>query len=161
MQENNLSITAKGHKAGFVNIVGNPNVGKSTFINSFAGKACTKTGNKPGVTKGKQWIRLNKGLELLDTPGILWPKFEDPNVGMMLAYTGAVKEGVIDIEELSCRLMELLNKYLMDYAAQHTKDVGDELIMKELEKIPNPKVKEIVIKKYVVCVVISNKIDKL
>ena len=66
-------------------IVGIPNVGKSTFINSFAGKACTKTGNKPGVTKGKQWIRLSKDLELLDTPGILWPKFEDPEVGMMLA----------------------------------------------------------------------------
>ncbi len=92
-------------------VVGIPNVGKSTFINSFAGKACTKTGNKPGVTKGKQWIRLNKSLELLDTPGILWPKFEDPEVGMKLAYTGAVKENVIDTEELACKLMELLNKY--------------------------------------------------
>ena len=69
-------------------IVGIPNVGKSTFINSFAGKACTKTGNKPGVTKGKQWIRLNKQVELLDTPGILWPKFEDQTVGLHLAYIG-------------------------------------------------------------------------
>lgn len=65
-------------------VVGIPNVGKSTFINTFAGRACAKTGNKPGVTKGKQWIRLNKGVELLDTPGILWPKFEDQQVGIRL-----------------------------------------------------------------------------
>ena len=92
-------------------IVGIPNVGKSTFINSFAGKACAKTGNKPGVTKGKQWIRLNKQVELLDTPGILWPKFEDPEVGMRLAYTGAVKEDVIDTETLACHFIALLAKY--------------------------------------------------
>ena len=91
-------------------VVGIPNVGKSTFINSLAGKACAKTGNKPGVTKGKQWIRLNKNVELLDTPGILWPKFEDHDVGLALAFTGAVKEDVIDLEELACRLMELLHK---------------------------------------------------
>ena len=71
-------------------IVGIPNVGKSTFINSFAGKACAKTGNKPGVTKGKQWIRLNKSVELLDTPGILWPKFEDQQVGLNLAFIGSI-----------------------------------------------------------------------
>ena len=70
-------------------VVGIPNVGKSTFINSFAGRACTKTGNKPGVTKGKQWIRLNKNVELLDTPGILWPKFEDQSVGLKLAIESA------------------------------------------------------------------------
>ena len=92
-------------------VAGIPNIGKSTFINSFAGKAVAKTGNKPGITKGRQWIRLDKHVELLDTPGILWPKFEDPNVGMMLAYTGAVKEGVIDIEELAVRLMELLHRF--------------------------------------------------
>ena len=92
-------------------VVGIPNVGKSTFINSYAGKACAKTGNKPGVTKGKQWIRLNKNVELLDTPGILWPKFEDPEVGMRLAYTGAVKEDVIDTETLACHFIALLAKY--------------------------------------------------
>ena len=87
-------------------VVGIPNVGKSTFINSFAGKACTKTGNKPGVTKGKQWIRLNKGVELLDTPGILWPKFEDQEVGVRLALVGSVKDDILNLEELSLKLID-------------------------------------------------------
>lgn len=82
-------------------VVGIPNVGKSTFINSFAGRACTKTGNKPGVTKGKQWIRLNKSLELLDTPGILWPKFSEQEVGMRLAYIGSMNDEILVIEELA------------------------------------------------------------
>ena len=82
-------------------VVGIPNVGKSTFINSYAGKACAKTGNKPGVTKGKQWIRLNKTLELLDTPGILWPKFEDQEVGKRLAFIGSIKDEILNLEELS------------------------------------------------------------
>ena len=94
-----------------VMVVGIPNVGKSTLINQISGRKGAKAENRPGVTRGKQWVTVDNGLQLLDTPGILWPKFEDPEVGMMLAYTGAVKEGVIDIEELSCRLMELLNKY--------------------------------------------------
>ena len=94
-----------------VMVVGIPNVGKSTLINQISGRKGAKAENRPGVTRGKQWVTVDSGLQLLDTPGILWPKFEDPNVGMMLAYTGAVKEGVIDIEELSCRLMELLLKY--------------------------------------------------
>ena len=89
-------------------VVGIPNVGKSTFINSYAGKACAKTGNKPGVTKGKQWIRLSKDVELLDTPGILWPKFEDQSVGLNLAFTGAVRDEVMDIEGLACNLMAYL-----------------------------------------------------
>ena len=86
-------------------VVGIPNVGKSTFINTFAGRACAKTGNKPGVTKGKQWIRLNKGLELLDTPGILWPKFEDQQVGMRLAFIGSMNDEILIPDELACDLI--------------------------------------------------------
>ena len=86
-------------------VVGIPNVGKSTFINSFAGKACTRTGNKPGVTKGKQWIRLNRGLELLDTPGILWPRFEDQQVGMRLAFIGSMNDEIVIMDELACDLI--------------------------------------------------------
>ena len=82
-------------------VVGIPNVGKSTFINSFAGKAAAKTGNKPGVTKGNQWIRLNKQVELLDTPGILWPKFEDQQVGLKLAFTGAINDDILDPENMA------------------------------------------------------------
>jgi ribosome biogenesis GTPase A len=89
-------------------IVGIPNVGKSTFINSFAGKACAKTGNKPGVTKGKQWIRLNKQVELLDTPGILWPKFEDQTVGQHLAFIGSIKDELIQSIDLALDLIEFL-----------------------------------------------------
>ncbi len=89
-------------------VAGIPNVGKSTFINSFAGKACTKTGNKPGVTKGAQWVRLNKQVELLDTPGILWPKFEDQEVGIKLAMIGSIKEEILNTEELSLELLKLL-----------------------------------------------------
>lgn len=92
-------------------VVGIPNVGKSTFINSYAGKACAKTGNKPGVTKGKQWIRLNKSVELLDTPGILWPKFEDQKVGMRLAYIGSIKDDILNIEELALGLIGYLQEF--------------------------------------------------
>ena len=89
-------------------VVGIPNVGKSTFINSFAGKACTKTGNKPGVTKGKQWIKLNKSVELLDTPGILWPKFEDQTVGLRLAFIGSINEDILNTSELALELLKYL-----------------------------------------------------
>lgn len=89
-------------------VVGIPNVGKSTFINALAGKACAKTGNKPGVTKGKQWIRLNKNVELLDTPGILWPKFEDQTVGLRLAYIGSIKDEILNTEELAAELCKFL-----------------------------------------------------
>ena len=91
-------------------IAGIPNVGKSTFINSLVGKACTKTGNKPGVTKGKQWIRLNKNVELLDTPGILWPKFEDQTVGLRLAWIGSIKDEILNTEELAAELTGFLVK---------------------------------------------------
>lgn len=106
----------RDRKRGIVNrpvramVVGIPNVGKSTFINSFAGKACAKTGNKPGVTKGKQWIRLNKGLELLDTPGILWPKFDDQQVGMRLALIGSMNDEIILMEELAMELIVFLQE---------------------------------------------------
>ncbi len=87
--------TERDRRRGILNrpvramVAGIPNVGKSTFINSFAGRACTKTGNKPGVTKGAQWIRLNKQVELLDTPGILWPRFDDQEAGIRLAFLGS------------------------------------------------------------------------
>ena len=89
-------------------ICGIPNVGKSTFINSFAKKSCTKTGNKPGVTKGKQWIRLNKTLELLDTPGVLWPKFEDNTVGMHLAMVGSINDEILHTDELAMDIIAFM-----------------------------------------------------
>lgn len=104
----------RNRKRGIINrpiramIVGIPNVGKSTFINSFAGKACTKTGNKPGVTKGKQWIKLNKNVELLDTPGILWPKFDDQTVGLRLAFIGSIKDEILNTSDLAIELIRFL-----------------------------------------------------
>lgn len=89
-------------------IIGIPNVGKSTFINKLAGKSVAQTGDRPGVTKSKQWIKVSPELELLDTPGILWPKFEDERVGMCLAYTGAIKDEILDINELAARFLEVL-----------------------------------------------------
>lgn len=86
-------------------IVGIPNVGKSTFINTYAGKACAKTGNRPGVTRGKQWIRLNRDVELLDTPGILWPKFDDQMIGLRLAVTGAIRDEILQTEEMALWLI--------------------------------------------------------
>ena len=93
-------------------VCGIPNVGKSTFINSLVGKAAAKTGNKPGVTKGKQWIRLNKNIELLDTPGILWPKFESNEVGLNLALIGSINDEILNLDDLSYELIERLkNNY--------------------------------------------------
>lgn len=104
-------------------VVGIPNVGKSTFINALAGKACAKTGNKPGVTKGKQWIRLNKNVELLDTPGILWPKFEDQQVGLKLAFIGSIKDEILNTEELAGELIKFLTTH---YAGILTEKYGIE-----------------------------------
>ena len=111
LQEKIARDAAKGMNRPLrVMIVGIPNVGKSTLINQISGRKGAKAENRPGVTRGKQWVTVDSGLLLLDTPGIQWPKFEDPNVGLMLAYTGAVKEGILDIEDLSSRLMALLYK---------------------------------------------------
>ena len=91
-------------------VAGIPNVGKSTFINTFAGKACAKTGNRPGVTKGKQWIKINRNVELLDTPGILWPKFEDQAVGLRLALIGSIKEEILNTTEMAMEFIGFLKK---------------------------------------------------
>lgn len=91
-------------------IAGIPNSGKSTFINALAGKICTKTGNKPGVTKGKQWIRLNKDVELLDTPGILWPKFEDQAIGLKIAFIGSINDDILYPEEMAFELIKILKR---------------------------------------------------
>ena len=95
-------------------ILGIPNVGKSTFINKIAGRKIAKTEDRPGVTRAKQWVPIDKGLELLDTPGILWPKFEDQSVGLNLAYTGAVKDDILDTETLGCHLMAYLGERYPD-----------------------------------------------
>ena len=124
---------ARDKKRGILNrplramVVGIPNVGKSTFINSFAGKACAKTGNKPGVTKGKQWIKINKNVELLDTPGILWPKFEDQRVGERLAFTGAINDDILDSETLACKLIDYLRKLYPNALAERYKVTYDEI----------------------------------
>ncbi len=109
--------TERDRRRGILNrpvramVAGIPNVGKSTFINSFAGRACTKTGNKPGVTKGAQWIRLNRQVELLDTPGILWPRFDDQEAGIRLAFLGSVNDEILNLQELAGRLGCFLQKY--------------------------------------------------
>ena len=90
-------------------VVGIPNVGKSTFINAYAGRNCVKTGNKPGVTKGKQWIKLSKTLELLDTPGILWPKFEDQAIGLKLALIGSINDNILDVSDMAYEFVKILN----------------------------------------------------
>jgi ribosome biogenesis GTPase A len=106
----------RNKKRGLINkpvramVAGIPNVGKSTFINKLVGKASAKTGNKPGVTKGKQWIKLRKDMELLDTPGILWPKFEDKQVGINLALIGSIKDDILNIDELALILISYLKE---------------------------------------------------
>ncbi len=118
-------------------VVGIPNVGKSTFINSFAGKACTKTGNKPGVTKGKQWIRMNKTLELLDTPGILWPKFEDQQIGLCLALIGSINDEVLQMDELAICLIDILKKHYSGLLSKRygiDEDLDNVQVLEEIAK---------------------------
>lgn len=120
--QNNVNLACKekierDRKRGIINrpvramVVGIPNVGKSTFINAYSGKNTAKTGNKPGVTKGKQWIKLSKSLELLDTPGILWPKFEDQATGMKLAFIGSINDEILIEDELANDFIEYLKDY--------------------------------------------------
>jgi len=116
-------------------VVGIPNVGKSTFINALAGKACTKTGNKPGVTKGKQWIRLNKNLELLDTPGILWPKFEDQKVGERLAMIGSINDEILHVDELATAAIDFLQREYPQLLDKRYQLSGNEDAYKTLEEI--------------------------
>ncbi len=125
-------------------VVGIPNVGKSTFINAFAKKACAKTGNKPGVTKGNQWIRLNKTLELLDTPGILWPKFDDQQVGLHLAFIGSINDEILNKEELALELIQLLSRnypkalaerYQIEKPAAPLTAGESHLILKEIARV--------------------------
>ncbi len=114
-------------------IVGIPNVGKSSFINKIVGKATAVTGDRPGVTRGKQWIRINSEIELLDTPGILWPKFEDQEVGMNLAFTGAIKDDIMDIGEVA---MELLYRLSKTYNAELcTRFKLDPEVIKDMESL--------------------------
>ncbi len=129
----------RSNKTIRVMIVGIPNVGKSSLINKLAGKKSAKTGNKPGVTKGKQWIRLRKDLELFDTPGILWPKIDDIEVGLKLAFTGAIKDEILDIDEITFKLIELLikryptnlkSRYKLETIEENTLDVMEEIARK-------------------------------
>lgn len=106
-------------------IVGIPNVGKSTFINKMAGARRAKAENRPGVTRGRQWVTLRGGVELLDTPGVLWPKFEDKSVGEKLAFIGSVKDTVLDTEELAARLLELLAPHYAQALVSRFKCKGD------------------------------------
>ena len=130
-------------------VVGIPNVGKSIFINALAGKACAKTGNKPGVTKGKQWIRLNKQVELLDTPGILWPKFEDQEVGLKLAFIGSIKDEVLQTEELAAELIHFLRTAYPEVLADKydiEMDEDDYVVLNRIAKSRN-------------CIVRGNELD--
>jgi ribosome biogenesis GTPase A len=119
-----------------VMIVGIPNVGKSSLINKLAGKKAAQIGNKPGVTRGKQWIRIKKGLEMFDTPGILWPKIEDQEVGMNLAYVGSIRDEILDIEEIALSLVEfLIEKYPERLKTRYKIEFSDETPIEVMDKI--------------------------
>ena len=133
----------RDRKRGIVNrpvramVAGIPNVGKSTFINSFAGKAVAKTGNKPGVTKGKQWIRMSKTLELLDTPGILWPKMGDKKTGLLLALIGSMNDEILDPVDMGTSLIEILEKDYPDYPEKRYGDAenGQDVTLEHIAKV--------------------------
>ena len=114
-------------------IIGIPNVGKSTFINKLAGKSVAETGDRPGVTRSKQWIKVSKELELLDTPGILWPKFEDQKVGLYLAFTGAIKDDILDSREVAINLIELLVQKASKNLLERYKLSEDVMILTPIE----------------------------
>ena len=141
VQETCREKIERDRKRGIINrpvramVAGIPNVGKYTFINSFAGKSCTRTGNKPGVTKGKQWIRLNKNLELLDTPGILWPKFEDQKVGERLAMIGTINDEILQTQELAASVVSFLRKAYAGVLAQRYGVEEDQELWRVLEEI--------------------------
>lgn len=141
VQESCKEKIERDRKRGIINrpvramVVGIPNVGKSTFINSFAGKACAKTGNKPGVTKGKQWIRLNRNLELLDTPGILWSKFEDQKIGERLALIGSINDEILHVDELAVALIRNLKNSYLDLLEKRYDITMDEDAYDTLKKI--------------------------
>ena len=117
-------------------IVGIPNVGKSSLINRLAGKKSARTGNKPGVTRGKQWINLEPSIQVLDTPGILWPKFEDNNTGLMLSFVGSIRDEILDREELALALLEfLILKYPALLAGRYKIEVQDKQPLEALEAI--------------------------
>ena len=140
VQESCKEKIERDRKRGIINrpvramVVGIPNVGKSTFINSFAGKACAKTGNKPGVTKGKQWISF-AGLELLDTPGILWPKFEDQKIGERLALIGSINDEILHVDELAVALIRNLKNLYLDLLEKRYDITIDEDAYDTLKKI--------------------------
>ena len=125
-----------------VMVLGIPNVGKSTFINKVAHRKTARAEDRPGVTRSKQWVPVDSTLELLDTPGILWPRFDDPEVGKRLAFTGAIKDDVIDMEELACFLMDYLSRRYAPVLAERYKievepeDSGYDLLEKAGRKAP-------------------------
>ena len=131
-------------KRGIVNrpiramVAGIPNVGKSTFINRISGKAAAKTGNKPGVTKGKQWIMLGKNLQLLDTPGVLWPKFEDQTVGLNLALIGSMNDENLDKTELAVSLIRILDKYYEGIIDEKYQITEEQRLLYETDQYETP-----------------------
>ncbi|PKM46014.1 MAG: ribosome biogenesis GTPase YlqF [Firmicutes bacterium HGW-Firmicutes-8] len=147
-------LAAKGRKPRPVRLmmVGIPNVGKSSLINRLAGKGSTRTGDRPGVTKGKQWIRVGKGLEMLDTPGILWPKFEDPEVGFKLAVTGAIKDEIINIEQVTLKLIHILSMKFPEALKNRYK-------LEVLEEDPSETLKKIGVKRG--CLISGGNVDTL